>query len=697
MWDRARGIASAIPLRVAAGAFLGIVALSAAVAVVSMVRDPSPYQPPPEALKWYTAGTEALRDGTYLKARRSLEQAVRVDDRFALAHARLAEAWAELGYNDRANASIGRARSLAPDISSLPAVDGLRLKAINDTLSRDLPAAIDSYARILERTPDSEKQYAYFDLGRAYEKYEVSANALENYAEAAKRDPQYAAAHLRGAILHARLKNKRESDAAFERAEALFQANSNLEGVSEVCYQRGALYNSQGKETQARPQLERALSLAEATENESQQIRALLQLGVASIADDIAKAREYAQRAIDLAQAKGMENLMARGLVDLGSSLFYQGKLEEAEAYFRKALDVAVSHDSPENEARARFSIGSLLIQTRKIDAGLPDVNWALTFFRNGGYRTETCQCLILIGRAKSVVGDSPGALQAFDEQRQVASELGDAYLMALAQEGLGTVHRSLERYLKALQMFSESYESSKSIADPQGMGYSALNRASALWRLGRYAEAEPALGEAEAVAKSPAGSPLLMAAVDQCRAEMALSRGLYREAVAFGEKSLAANGGLDPESTAESKRIIGLAQSRSGARREGKTSCAEAATLAEKTANPFLISGAWLALAEATLADADAPGALALATQAREQFEKLNQPESRWRSLALAAACGARQGDGQKAVEYAARAAEAWAAVKDTVGDEALASYMTRPDVARDAKTIQDVSNSAR
>src|SRR5689334_4794931 len=49
-----------------------------------------------EALRWYQIGVAGLRDGTYYRAAKALEEAVKLDPGFALAHARLAEARSEL-------------------------------------------------------------------------------------------------------------------------------------------------------------------------------------------------------------------------------------------------------------------------------------------------------------------------------------------------------------------------------------------------------------------------------------------------------------------------------------------------------------------------------------------------------------------------------------------------------------------------
>jgi len=54
------------------------------------------------ALPWYERGTDALRNGAYYQASKAFEEAIGIDNRFALAHARLAQAWTELDYTDKA-------------------------------------------------------------------------------------------------------------------------------------------------------------------------------------------------------------------------------------------------------------------------------------------------------------------------------------------------------------------------------------------------------------------------------------------------------------------------------------------------------------------------------------------------------------------------------------------------------------------
>src|SRR5262249_31908814 len=60
------------------------------------------HQPAAGAMRSYEKGAEALREGAYYQASKALLGAVELDHNFALAHARLAEAYAEMDYMAKA-------------------------------------------------------------------------------------------------------------------------------------------------------------------------------------------------------------------------------------------------------------------------------------------------------------------------------------------------------------------------------------------------------------------------------------------------------------------------------------------------------------------------------------------------------------------------------------------------------------------
>ena len=88
---------------------LSIGYVAAAVAVIGVVAvvalkwtGDKVHVPTPETQQFYEKGLVALREGTSFKASKLLERAVGADSQFALAHARLAEAYSELDASDRA-------------------------------------------------------------------------------------------------------------------------------------------------------------------------------------------------------------------------------------------------------------------------------------------------------------------------------------------------------------------------------------------------------------------------------------------------------------------------------------------------------------------------------------------------------------------------------------------------------------------
>ena len=233
----------------------------------------TPHQPTPEAQRLYDLAVDALREGAFFRASKTLQQAVQDDDRFALAHARLAEAWTELDFSDKAKDELIRARDLVPDPSVLPQLDALRLQAITDTVKRDFAKAVAGYRSLASSVPDAEKAYALVDLGRAYEKNEQPDKATETYQEATKLDSHYGTAFLRLGVVLGRRQQFNDAETAFDQAHKLFDISNEIEGLAEVLFQRGILLRQQGNVTESQAQLQQALERSMALENKDQRIK----------------------------------------------------------------------------------------------------------------------------------------------------------------------------------------------------------------------------------------------------------------------------------------------------------------------------------------------------------------------------------------------------------------------------------------
>ena len=193
-----------------------------------------------------------------------------------LAHARLAEALVELDDTDRAKDELLRVSSA--DKSALSDSDSLQLEATIANARRDFTKATKLYEQILKDSSEAERAFVLVDLGRAYDKSNEVAKAVQSFVEASTRDPQYATAFLQLGVLQGRQQEPERAFASLDKAESIYQALGNLEGRTEAVFQRGALFNKLNKLAEAKAQLEQALNLARANNNKYQTIKTLLQL-----------------------------------------------------------------------------------------------------------------------------------------------------------------------------------------------------------------------------------------------------------------------------------------------------------------------------------------------------------------------------------------------------------------------------------
>lgn len=646
---------------------------------------PRPHQPAPEAQRLYGLAVDALREGAFFKSSKILQQAVQEDDRFALAHARLAEAWTELDFSDKAKDELIRAGDLVPNRSVLPQLDALRFQAITDTVKRDFGKAVEDYRTLAGSVPEAEKAYALVDLGRAYEKNEQPAKAIESYQEAVNRNSRYAAAFLRLGVALRRSQRYPESEAAFDQAHKLFDISNEIEGLAEVLYQRGFLFSQQGKVAEAQVQLQQALERSVALENKDQRIK-ILQLisNTFIVAGDAAQAQQYSQQAMQLAQASGMENLTTAGLIDIGNAYLIKGNFTEAEKNFSEALRLAQMYKGKLNEARALLSLGSLRSQQGDPDGARDFVQRALQFYQLGGYRKQNSQAYAILGRADERMGDYEAAQHAFEQQLQATLQVGDLQSAAVAHEGLGSVYLFTQRFPEALSQFDEQYKIVKSLNNKLSMGYAAANRGWALWQLGRYEEAQSALSEALTIAQPSGHDPYkeLLADSTLMEARIALSRRRLPESITKANKALDLAGTEYKPVAVRGKYTLGLSLTLSGQAAAGRKNCEEAVSLARSLRDPIPLAEALVALAETAFLSGDAQAASTIAGEGQQQSAASKLRESEWRALLIGARAFEKTGDKARARQLALQCNTVIAALEQAWGSNNYKTYLTRPDV---------------
>ena len=600
----------------------------------------------------------------------------------------------ELDYEEKATDELLRVTELVPNLSTLPPADMLYVQAITATVRRNFQGAIEIFEEITRRVPDDEKASAWFDAGRAYERARDATRAVNAFEEVTRRDGQAAAGFMRLGGLYGRRQEDAKAVAAFDKAQALYDARGSVEGMAEVFFQRGAFLNVGDKLPEAQEQLRRALDLSLTTDNKPQQIKILLQLGmVAYSAGDTIRAEQYATRAIELARSEQLDNLTTNGLIDIGNALFLRGEYSEAEKRFEQALQIAKANKGRRAENRALLSLGSLLVQQGNWGKALSYLEPALAFYRQGNYRRETSQALLLLGYANQQQGNNDAALESFNEQLKLAQQVNDVAQVAHVHASIGLLLAHQERFTEALNHYDESYKLNKSLGLEPKAGYDLVNRGGLLWQLGHYAEARDALAQAFDVANRSGGiDKQLLAWVHLFRAQMALSEFRYSEAVAESRKAAALGGVQEKDFSVLVSSTYGLAELQSGTSRAGVVKCIKAFDISTRAGTPRLIANSQLALAEALLATGDVENALTSALRAQQTFARLGSRHSEWRAWLIAAQASRQRQDETKVDEYATRAAGLLTALEKDMGSSEYSSYLSRPDVQRYRKQLDEL-----
>ncbi len=138
-----------------------------------------------DALRDYNQGLGLQRDGKNLEAQKQFEAATRADPNFALAFARLAQAYSSLGYDSEAEQSAKKAVLLS---QNLPEAEKYQISAIGLQVNKRFPEAIKAYENLARVLPDNSDVRAA--LARLYEDSGDLGKARDYYQKILTSNPK---------------------------------------------------------------------------------------------------------------------------------------------------------------------------------------------------------------------------------------------------------------------------------------------------------------------------------------------------------------------------------------------------------------------------------------------------------------------------------------------------------------------------
>ncbi|HUI84073.1 MAG TPA: tetratricopeptide repeat protein [Candidatus Binatia bacterium] len=366
------------------------------------------------ALRAYDEGSQLATAGNYTKAVSKFEEATAQDPNFALAFSRLAQTYAALGYDDKAEWASRRAVALS---DNLPAQDRFLIQANHASILHDTAKAIAAYEELAKVNPDDTD--VQFALGKLYEDANRFDDAKKHLASVLASDPNNITALLASGRVDIRSND--------------FQA--------------------------ALDPLNRALSLAIRSGNQEEKGNVLQALGVAyqrlNEPDD---ALRNFQQALEIRRKIGDQRGIAMSLLMIGQIQDAMGDSRAALASWQEGIEVDRKIGNKDGLLQLLMTVGGSYLDHAKYDEALKPTNEALQIARDAGDEISQATLLMNIGNAHFSKGEYQDALTYFQQSYDIRSRLkvqADASesLHNLAQTNfkLGQYDTALTQYLKAL------------------------------------------------------------------------------------------------------------------------------------------------------------------------------------------------------------------------------------------------------
>ena len=403
----------------------------------------------PEAVRLYSEGLAKLRVLEALAARDLLERAVTVDPNYALGHSALSDAWAAMGYDQKAREESKKARELS---SGLSHEEQLWIEGRDWELNRKWDKAVEIYRTLFDFFPDNLEYglrlVAAQKNARTVDEALATLAALRRLPVPDRDDPRI---ELQAAdVFDVKGAYKEQQAAAEAAANRARQVGANLL-LARALDQKARSFEKQGK------------------------------------LDDAIRSAEEAERISDSA---GLRAEVAKTLTLVGIVHFDQGNFSEAANTYQRALAVQREIGDKRGVATTLNDLANALGEQGDLSGSIKMLNQALVMFRELGDKHSAAAVIGSIAARTLQQGDLKQGRKMLEEGLAASREIGDRERSSTSLYNLGEVLRWQGDLKGARKMYQQSGDLAKEIGDQSGIGY-------ALSSLGDISAAEGDLADA--------------------------------------------------------------------------------------------------------------------------------------------------------------------------------------------------------
>jgi tetratricopeptide (TPR) repeat protein/TolB-like protein len=588
----------------------------------------------PDAARLYFEGLGKLRTFDLVGAKDGLLQATAADPNFSLAHAYLAAAWSQLGYDDKAREEAKLGFELS---SHLGREDKTLVEARFREISSDWDRAADLYRSLWTLFPENP-EYAIraaevqIRAGKAADALKT-IELLRKRPEPISQDPRLDLKESEAAESISDF--SREKQAALRAAEgARAKASRLLE--AEALWRACAAMAMQGDAGGAAAACQQSIAISKPTGDLLLVARGYTILGlVAGTQGDPQQSLEQHRQALEFARKIGSRRDITGALTNIGNVLANQGNLAEAQRSYQSALRVAQEINDRGQMITLLNNLATLSQTEGKFPVALRLYQQSLDQARSvsdkgGAARAQNNIAFIYLLR-----GDFLRALENNQEAVKAAEDTGNKSDQAQFLYGLGDIQLDQGKLSPAEENYQTGLRLSTEVGDKSAV---ALGRLS----LARLRLETERAAEAEVLARQAAEE----FAAEGLRDLESLARNLLAAALLALDRQKDANDEIDrigrilvQDPTVKLAVAITSARcrARTGKAAEGSTELARAAAEARKLGVPRLQFEARLAQGEIGLLGGEKRSALTvLSSLEKEAATKgYKQVEARAREVA--------------------------------------------------------------
>ncbi len=507
------------------------------------------------ALRSYQSGLAELRQGENQAAIQLLQEATSLDGNFAMAYAKLADAYLNAGEMREAEAASARAESLS-ETAPLPLAERYQIHATAAAVKNDLETAAKSYAELSKLYPQDPD--ILLSLAGMYEGLGKLPEAIDAYSRVAAMAPDYGEAHFGLAFVQIMSGNAAQAIRSLQEILAGGKFREDLEAM-------GMIHSILGTANRETGELEKALEHYQLSADF--RMKAGDKRGQATTFSNIGQlyvnmgrtdeALASIQKALAIAREMGDQESESNNLVEIGRTYESDENLDKALAAYRESLQIEMERQDHGNLGIRLDYIANIYRLKGQYDDALVYLEQAKTHLAQSEDQREKAINLNYIGLVRKAQGLYSEALESLLGALALFQEIQYTMGVVDAQRNLAEIYGNQGRYGDALasleqqlKLVQEEVPTEHELADARA----PLGRL--LVTLGSLEEAQKQLDEADHAAGHTgfAGPEILFG-----QARLAQLRGRGEEAAkAFEEANVAANLSRRKEVAVESRIELG-------------------------------------------------------------------------------------------------------------------------------------------